>query len=425
MDNSSKKFDYKWIIISLCFLMVFVCLGFCSSNKSLYTFAITEALGISRSAFSVNDSFRYITTAVINLFFGFLVSKLGTKKMICAGFVCLIIAVLLYSVASSLIVFYIGGIFLGVGFSWTSTTMVGCVVNKWFSKNKGTIMGFVLAANGLGGALAVQIVSPLIYEEGNPFGYRNAYRLVALILVVVGLIMTLFLKENPDYIDTTETKADKKKSRGQSWVGIDFSDLIKKRYFYASLVCIFLTGLILQGISGVAAVHMKDVELDSDYIATVLSVHSIAITVFKLLTGFIYDRIGLKATASFCSIAAIVSIGMLALLTNSSMGMALAMIYGIIASMALPLETIMLPIYVGDLFGQKSYNKILGLFVSVNVAGYAFGEPVFHAVFDLFGTYAPCFVFCSILMMVVLVAMNFVINSAKRCRMVIESEENQ
>lgn len=35
-------------------------------------------------------------------------------------------------------------------------------------------LGFVLAANGLGGALAAQVVTPIIYQEGNPFGYRNA-----------------------------------------------------------------------------------------------------------------------------------------------------------------------------------------------------------------------------------------------------------
>ena len=423
MKTLTKKFDYKWVILFLCFLMIFVCLGFCSSSKSIYTFAITEALGITRSAFSINDSLRYVATAVINLFFGYFVAKLGTKKMICAGFICLIIAVLLYSVATSLPLFYLGGIILGIGFSWTSTTMVGCVLNKWFTKNKGTVMGFVLAANGLGGALAVQIVTPLIYEDGNPFGYRNAYKLIALILLVVGLVVTVFLKEKPQYTEEDNSAPSKKKSRGQGWVGIEYSALIKKHYFYAALVCIFFTGFILQGITGIASVHMKDVQLSDDYIATVLSCHSIALTLFKFLTGFMYDRLGLRVTTTVCSVASIVSILMLVLLTNSALGMTFAMIYGVISSLALPLETIMLPIYVGDLFGQKSYEKILGLVVSVNVAGYAFGGPIMNAVFDLFGTYSPCFIICAVLMLAVLIVMNFVITVANKQRKAVESEE--
>ena len=44
-----KKLNYMWVIIVTCFIMEFVALGFCSSNKSLYLGAITEALNIPRS----------------------------------------------------------------------------------------------------------------------------------------------------------------------------------------------------------------------------------------------------------------------------------------------------------------------------------------------------------------------------------------
>ena len=79
--ETKRRFDYKWVILALSFMMVFVCLGFCSANKGLYLAAITEALGIKRSLFSINDSCRFITTAIINLFFGSLISRFGIRKM--------------------------------------------------------------------------------------------------------------------------------------------------------------------------------------------------------------------------------------------------------------------------------------------------------------------------------------------------------
>ncbi len=222
------KKDYTWVIIGLCFLMVFICLGFCSSNKSLYLSAITDALHFKRSAFSIGDSLRFISTAVVNLFFGTLVSKYGEKRLIGAGFLCLILFTLCYAFADSLWLFYVGGIFLGIGLSWTTTTMVGCVVNKWCKEKKGTIMGAVLAANGIGGALAAQIVSPIIYQEGNAFGYRQAYLLVAGILLAVGILMMLFFKNNPPG-KNEEVVVTKKKGRGQSWVGIPYTEAKKQR----------------------------------------------------------------------------------------------------------------------------------------------------------------------------------------------------
>lgn len=415
-SRRTKTFEYKWVIVALCFLMVFTCLGFCSSTKSLFTFAVTEALDIKRSTYSLNDSCRYIATAVVNIFFGFLVGKFGTKKLICAGFVSLILSALAYSFASSIFMICIGGCLLGIGLSWTTTTMVGCVVNKWCKENKGTVMGLVLASNGLGGAFATQIVSPIIYQEGNAFGYRNAYRLIALILAVVCVVILIFFKEQPKNYDNSQPVVSKKKSRGRSWVGIEYSAAVKKGYFYGAAVCIFLTGFILQGINGVAAVHMKDTGLDAAFVATVLSVHSLALAGFKFITGILYDKFGLRITMSTCSIAAVGAMTVLTLVTDSVTGKVFAMSYGIVSALALPLETIMLPIYAGDLFGEKSFDKVMGIFVSINTAGYALGAPVMNICYDIFNSYSPAFIASAILMVAVVVSMQFVLNAAQRCR---------
>ena len=156
---------YRWVIVAASFLMVFVCLGFCSSSKSLYLAAITEALGIKRSLFSINDSCRYIATAVVNLFFGALCARFGRKRLIAAGFACLIASMLLYAYAPNIYLFYLGGVLLGLGLAWTTTTMVGSIVHRWCPAHAGKIMGLILAANGVGAAVATQIVTPIIYAR--------------------------------------------------------------------------------------------------------------------------------------------------------------------------------------------------------------------------------------------------------------------
>lgn len=166
---------YRWVIVAASFLMVFVCLGFCSSSKSLYLAAITEALGIKRSLFSINDSCRYIATAVVNLFFGALCARFGRKRLIAAGFACLIASMLLYAYAPNIYLFYLGGVLLGLGLAWTTTTMVGSIVHRWCPAHAGKIMSLILAANGVGAAVATQIVTPIIYAPGDAFGYRSAF----------------------------------------------------------------------------------------------------------------------------------------------------------------------------------------------------------------------------------------------------------
>ncbi len=412
--KKSKRLDYKWVVVGVCFLTVMITLGFCSSTKSLYLDVVTKKLGIDRSLFSLNDTCRFVANAIVNLFFGALVLKFGTKKLMLAGICCLTGSMLCYAVANSLLTFYLGGVLLGIGFSWTGTTMIGCVINKWCKENRGTIMGAVLAANGIGGAIAIQILSPIIEAGGE--SYRNAYMISGFAVLTVGLLILIFMREAPKGCADKKTVHKKKKGRGEPWPGISYTRAKATPYFYVALVCIFFTGFCLQGITGIAKAHMRDVGLAAEYVAYAMSFHSLALAGFKFLTGLIYDKFGLRFTTSMCSITASVVMLLLALITNSPIGMAIAMIYSIFSSLALPLETIMLPIYAADLFGEHSYEKVLGIFVSVNVMGYALGTPSVNLCFDLVGTYKPILFVCSAIMLAVTVVMQFVVSKAHKMR---------
>ncbi len=417
-----KKLDYKWVIASLCFLMIFTCLGFCSSTNGLFVRPVTQALNLERSVYSLTDSFRYASVAIVNIFFGVLVMKYGTRKLIGAGFLSLVIAVCIYANANAFWHFYIGGIFLGVGFSWTTTTMVGCVVNRWCKGNVGTVMGAILAANGLGGAFATTIVTKIMGSSTDAFGYRKAYVVIAIVVASVGVVVVSLFRERPKDFVHIAAKKDDKKSHGNSWVGIEYSKAVKMPYFYMAAVCIMLTGAILQGITGASAAHLEDISITKSYVGLVLSVHSIFLAVFKFLTGVIYDKFGLKVTVNLCSVTAVGVMLVLALVTNSPIGKMLAMIYGVFAALALPLETIMLPIYASDLFGTKSFDKVLGVFVSVNSVGYALGSVVINGCYDIFGNYKGVFIAAAGVMVLLTVAMQYVMSKANEQRKLVENK---
>ena len=84
-----------------------------------------------------------------------------------------------------------------------------------------------------------------------------------------------------------------------------------------------------------------------------------------------------------------------------------------------------IPIYTADLFGQKAYTKILGIFVAVNVAGYAVGGPVMNFFFDTFGSYSKILLVMSIVMAVVMLALQFIISAAKKQRRLVEQSEEK
>lgn len=425
MDNNlpskKRKLDYKWVIIVMCFMLMFTGFGFCSSGRTMYLTAITKALGFSRGAFSLNNTFRFLTQTILNLFFGRLVMKFGTKKLICAGLVSMILFTIINANAMTLPMFYLGGIFLGIGLSWIGTSMVSLIITRWCPTNRGTIMGAVLSANGLGGAFAVQVITPIIFEEGNPFGYQNSYRMVTWILLALLVLVIFLYRELPGKEGEVPIGKKKKKIRGAGWVGMPYEDVVRKPYFYASLGCMFLIGMVLQGLGEIVVPHYYDLGIDVGYVATVTSISSIMLMGTKFVIGYFYDRFGMKLTMNLSLVSAFLAMISLVLIQNTPVGRVLMFVRTVFNSIALPLETVMLPIFATEFFGNRDFDKIIGICVGVSSAGFAIGSPFGNFCFDLFGSYNIAFIIFASLMAVAAIALQFVLKAANRDRKIIEA----
>ena len=231
MPNEEKGNRYARVVIVLSFLMIFTGLGFASSTRSLFVVPVTEELGIPRSLYSFMDSFRYVATAVVNLFFGRLLYRFGARCLIGVGFSSLVLAEVIVAVSHQLVLFYLAGILFGIGFAFTATSMVGYVINAWCPERSGTVMGAVLAANGLGGALATQIVSPVIESDR---GWRAAAFVIAAVILAVGLVIVIFFRNRKADIPDAE-KVPKKQKKPMS--------AADRRRITVLAVCIFFTAL--------------------------------------------------------------------------------------------------------------------------------------------------------------------------------------
>lgn len=412
MDRlNKKKFDYTWVIVFCCFMMVFTALGFCSSPKQLFLKAVTEALGIPRSLYSFNTTFRYATLAFMNILFGTLVQKVKPRLLIAIGFASLTLSTMLYAVADNVILIYLGGIFLGGGLCFTANTMASYVINARCKKNTGTILGFVMASNGLGGAVAMKLLDPII--ESGTFGYRKAYYLVAAILLAVGILVTVLYKDAPS---AEPAKKKEKKARGQGWDGITYAEGKKKGYFIPTAICLFFTGFVLSGINGVSVAHAKDTGLDPTFVTDMWSIHSLVLMGSKFLVGFMYDKKGLRTCLLICQIAAVISLISLAVMTNNPVGAGLWVVYAIGSTLALPLETIGVSLVTGDIFGNKDFGKYLGFMSALNSIGLAVGDPVMNTVYDLLGSYTVAIWIAVGVIAAVSVGFQLVVTSAHKDR---------
>lgn len=423
MPMKESRLDYKWVILVVCFLMEFICLGFCSSNAGLFTVPITDALHIDRLTYSYWSSIRYIVQVFVALYFGTLVNRFGIKKMVFVGLCSLIGATTLRAVGTNILYFYIAGVLHGVGIVFVGGTMAGTIVRQWFKQDIGKYTGIVMSANGIGGAIAAQIVSPII-NNGETFGYRKAYLLSAVITLAISVVILVLLRDASGDGPVVAGKQKKMPKKGTLWVGIEYEVAKKKPYFYIAAALIFLTGISLQSIGSITIVYMTDLGISPAFIATLSTVGSLTLTFSKLLVGATYDKWGLRVALLMCQLSALATFILKGVLTNSPIGLVFAMAATILSNIALPLETVMIPLMTNDLFGSASYSKVLGIFMAMNSLGLCLGSPLGELFRKITGDYRSSFWFFGIVLVAVIVSYQFVLQAANKQKAAILAAEN-
>ena len=423
MKLIKSRLDYKWVVLVVCFLMEFLCLGFCSSNIGLYTVPVTEALGIDRLAYSTWNSIRYGVQVFVALYFGAMLNRFGIKKMVFAGLVALIGATVIRAYAANVLHIYIAAALHGFGIVFVGSTMAGAIIRRWFKEDIGKYTGIVMSANGVGGAIAAQIISPII-NNGETFGYRKAYLLSAAITLVISVFILIFLRDKPTD-GPVVMNTNKKKARGVLWTGMEYTAVKRKGYFYTAAALIFLTGISLQSIGSITIVYITDLGFAPSFIATTATVGSLVLTCSKMLTGAVYDKWGLRVALLMCQLAALFTFVLKGSLPGyTTAGMIMCMTGTILSNIAIPLETVMIPLMTNDLFGSASYNKVLGIFMAMNSLGLCLGSPLGELLRKIFGSYRSCFWLFSAMLVVIIIGFQFVLRAAQKEKAKVLAAEN-
>lgn len=421
MKLIKSRLDYKWVILAVCFLMEFLCLGFCSSNTGLYTVPVTDALHIDRLPYTVSGSIRYVVQVFVALYFGACVNRFGMKKMAILGLLSLGGACFTRSMATCVWHFYIAAGLHGLGIVFCGGTMASTIVRHWFKENVGKYTGIVMSANGIGGAVAAQILSPII-NNGETFGYRKAYLLSATVALAVTVIVLIFLKNSTSGDPVVTGKKKKAPSRGTFWAGMDYAAIKRKPYFYITAALVFLTGISLQSIGGITIVYMSDLGISAAFIATLSTVANLTLAFSKFGVGASYDKWGLRVTLLICQLSGLATFILKGCLTNSTLGLVMAMTANVLSTFAMPLETVMIPLLTNDLYGSAAYTKVLGIFMAMNSLGLCLGSPLGEVLRKLTGDYRICFWLFSAIMIVVIIAFQFTIRAANRDKAAILAE---
>lgn len=383
--KQNGRFFYGWIVVLLGLaLMTFAYVGFVSLT-SVFVLPVTEELGFERGDWMTYMVILSLACIVASPILGKLMGKSNLKLWTALACVCGAIGYIGFSRADSLTMFYLFAIVLGIGFAGTAPMPVSIMINKWFGgKIRGTATGIAFLGSGLGGMILSPILNSIIAANG----WRTGYITLAIVFVILMVLVILLANDNPESKGFTRMGQDASEIDGGSIEkkGKNLAEAMRTAEFYFAVVSTVLVVLASSAILANSVAFFVGCGIESGKAASLHGLLLGSLIIGKPLVGAFTDRFGIRVSAVLSTVIFAMTFASLFIMPSSPA----MLVYLVIACYGLggPTITVVPPLLVNGLFGDKDYGTLVGVMNMATSIGGAFGGTVAAKVYDMTGSYS-------------------------------------
>lgn len=404
------KIHYAWVICISCAILCALTSPIINATATLYLKAVTEELGVNRSAFTLSTTIVGLCGMVTSPLWGKIYSnKKGMRLILTVTMLGFGLAYMSYSLAANIVHFYISAVVLGIFWSGACFMPVSMMITAWFKKCRGLAMSITLAGIGFGGSA----LAPLIQYFINSYGWRIAYRYTGIIIILIACSIVFFLlKPDPEDKnlkafgemsgegDAAEAKAQAKKAsaatKGNNEGDIDISlgESKGKAFFWLHMIGFFGMGLVCSAPMRQMTPYISDL-YDATFAASVIALSSFLGIFGKILLGIMHDKLGTMKSSAIAF--GVFALAFIAAIMGKSTGQNMFYVYIVLYSFAAGVGTVSAPLLISATFGTKNFNIMRGITQSPLQAGMSLGGLLVAAAFDMYGEYTLGWVACVII----------------------------
>ena len=391
---SGKKLHYGWWIMASCCVMMACGWGMVMNTAGIFLVPVGTSLAVSRGTLSLYITIMTLSMSLTAPFAGRVYAKLKIEKILTVAYIIMFLCFGLLSTAKSVYHFYISAAIIGVSATFAFMLPVPILMNNWFKKRLGLVMGIALSFTGIGGAIFSLVAGSII----TTYSWRISYLILAVVGAVFILPLTLFViktkpgdkglrpygaesDESEGYlVDSTATGTDKndRKNIAESPVPV-----LQRVTFWESL---FFAGAL--GLAGSFFSHVPAFSASLGYSPLIGSMTNSAlmmgIVISKIGIGSLRDRFGLP-TAITTGLTIGLS-GALILLFSSN-GMVILIIGALFMGSINGMAVVGPPLVVKSKFAAGEYNQVFSYNnAATNMLG-AVGVALYGFIFDLSQSY--------------------------------------
>lgn len=376
--NKKGKLYYGWIVVIGC-VMLSATTGLLLGLNSIFIKPVTEAMGISRAAFSAISTIYNCVVMVTVPFMPGLFKK-SFKPLLLIGVFLVACMQALYAVAPNIYVMYLLSAVCGFSSCLIGAVPTVILTSNWFVKDRGLATSIAFCGSGI----SAMIMSPIITAVIMHSGWREGYLLIGASCLAMSLTAVLFfLQEKPSDKGLKPYGSEESAEQPQELCGFTRAQTLRTKSFW-----IFSLGILMSSLTAYGVIyHMVTFWTDLGHSAETAAVwFSIAngIGIFsKALMGGVYDRFGMRKASAFCCALTLLSFLLLMLSRTPAFAVLAAVFFGLGAGIQISPPTAM----TNALFGDRDYSANYSIVTLIYFIGIAIGNLLSAIIYDETGSY--------------------------------------
>jgi|UniRef100_UPI000ADE1195 predicted MFS family arabinose efflux permease len=290
-----SKLHPAWIVAGITFATLFASAGF-RSAPSVLILPLEDEFGWRRDVISAALAINVLLFGLTAPFAAALMDRFTVRKVVMSALSVIGIGALLTIwMNQSWHLMLLWGVVVGIGTGSMALVFAATIANRWFVKKRGLIIG-VLTAAGASGQL---VFLPTLARLAQDPGWRASSVMISIAAFLMVPLIYLFLKENPQSINTTPYGAADnwqppvlEKGNAARVAIVTLRDAAKVRNFWYLVGSFFICGLSTSGLIGthfIPAAH--DHGMAQVTAASLLALIGVFDVVGTITSGYLTDRI--------------------------------------------------------------------------------------------------------------------------------------